>query len=120
MAGSETFKRLEEERRDSRSLFQVDHLLLKKVQLGGRLEEWGRFNERLMNSGRWSLFQVHGPGVTSIEEEIEEEEKVKSIVEILAEEGHIRVPRFLGVLRQTEFKSERERKILLPHLLFTE
>ncbi len=42
--------------------------------------------------GRWSLSQVQGPGVISRVGERPEEEKVKSMVDVLALEGHILVP----------------------------
>jgi len=74
--------------------------VIKESPAGGKARRVKQV-KREIDEERWSLFQVHGLGVTSIEEEIEKEEKVKSIVEILAEEGHIRVPRFIGVLRQT-------------------
>ena len=70
--------------------------------------------------GQWSLFQEKGPEVISISGEREAEEKVKSMVEILAVDGHILVPKLYGVLRQKELEEEIYLKSELPQLLLAD
>ena len=99
-----------------RSEFQGPHFLSSRIHAGALLVDLVGVASSVKRTGRWSL-PMNGPREAVVPRASREEERVKSIVEALPEDGLTLVPRSTGVMRHASWLVRRASATALPALL---